>query len=207
MSKRHARFGLAAAAAALTVAIGATAALAATTWTVSPGGKIAAKTDKVTFTDLTTGTALTCVTDSANGTLKSGSGLPGSGIGSVAAVSIQNCLGPLDLAFFVKATDLPWHLNLSSYNATTGAAAGTISGVRITWSGPSCTAVIDGAGGSDGVVKVRYSNSTGRLKLLTSGGNLHFGKVTGCAGLVNTGDLVTISAAYPLTPKQRITSP
>jgi len=179
MSKRHARFGLAAAAAALTVAIGATAALAATTWTVSPGGKIAAKTDKVTFTDLTTGTA----------------------------VSIQNCLGPLDLAFFVKATDLPWHLSLSSYNAKTGAAAGTISGIKITWAGPACTAVIDGAGGSDGVVKVRYSNSTGRLKLLTSGGNLHFGKVTGCAGLVNTGDLVTISAAYPLTPKQRITSP
>jgi hypothetical protein len=207
MGKRHARFGLAAAAAALTVATGATAALAATTWTVSPGGKIAAKTDKVTFTDLTTGTALTCVNDSANGTLKSGSGLPGAGIGSVTAVSIQNCTGPLALVFLVKAADLPWHLSFASYDAKTGLATGTISGVKVTWAGPACTAVIDGAGGSTGVVKVNYTNRTGRLKLLTADGNLHFGKVTGCAGLINTGDPVTISAAYPLTPTQRITSP
>jgi len=208
MSKHHARFVLAAAAAALTVATGATAALAATTWTVSPGGKVAARTTKVTFTDPTTGSALTCGNDTVTGTLKSGSRLSGTGIGSVTAVSIQGCTGPLAIVLLVKAADLPWHLSLTSYNAETGVATGTISGIKITWAGPACTAVINGTGGvHSGVVKVSYPNRTGRLKLLTAGGNLHFAKVTGCAGLVNTGDPVTISAAYPVTPKQRITSP
>ena len=204
--RKHTRFGLAAAT-ALTVATGLTAAVAATTWTVSPGGNIAAKSAKVTFTDPTTGSALTCTNDTVKGRFKSGGGLSGTDIGSVTAVSIQGCTGPLAIVFLVKAVHLPWQLSMSSYDARTGVATGTISPVRITWAGPACTAVIDGTGGSDGVVKVSYTNRTGRLKLLTAGGNLHFGNVTGCAGLVNTGDPVTISAAYPVTPKQRITSP
>jgi hypothetical protein len=74
---------------------------------------------------------------------------------------------------------------------------------------PGCTAVIDGTSGtaSDGTVKLRYTNSTGRLRLLTTGGNLHFYNVRGCAGLVNTGDPATISARFTVSPKQAITSP
>jgi hypothetical protein len=69
--------------------------------------------------------------------------------------------------------------------------------------------VIDGtsATASNGRVKFRHTDSTGRLKTLTVGGNLHFYNVSGCAGLFNTGDPVTISANFAVTPKQAITSP
>jgi len=45
------------------------------------------------------------------------------------------------------------------------------------------------------------------IKLLTTGGNLHFYNVRGCAGLIGTGDSATISATYTVSRKQAITSP
>jgi len=60
---------------------------------------------------------------------------------------------------------------------------------------------------TDGHVRFRYTNSPGRLKILTVGGNLHFYNVTGCAGLWNDNDPLTISGTFPLSPRQTITSP
>ena len=51
----------------------------------------------------------------------SGSGLPGSHAGSLSAVGFTTCTGPGGChQFTLRATDLPWHVNLSSYNAATG---------------------------------------------------------------------------------------
>jgi hypothetical protein len=55
------------------------------------------------------------------GTLKSGSGRPGPGIGSITTVGFTSCLllllGP---RFTLRARDLPWHLNVLSHNDATG---------------------------------------------------------------------------------------
>ena len=69
--------------------------------------------------------------------------------------------------------------------------------------------MIDGTSGtaSDGAVKVSYTNSTGRLKLLSTGGNLHFYNVMGCFGLINSGDAAALSATFTVSPRQAITSP
>ena len=58
-----------------------------------------------------------------------------------------------------------------------------------------------------GKVKVTYTNSTGKLKVLPTGGNLHVCNVSGCAGLINSGDATQFSGTYTVTPKQTITSP
>ena len=50
-------------------------------------------------------------------------------------------------------------------------------------------------------------NSAGKLTLVTSGGSLHIYNVSGCFGLINSGDAATFSGAYSLSPKQTITSP
>ena len=42
---------------------------------------------------------------------------------------------------------------------------------------------------------------------LTTGGNLHVFNVSGCAGLINSGDATTFSGTYTVTPAQTITSP
>jgi hypothetical protein len=74
---------------------------------------------------------------------------------------------------------------------------------------PSCTAVLGGssATATDGHVRFRYTDGTGRLKILTTGGNLHFFNVVGCASLWNDNDPLTVSGTFPVSPKQTITSP
>jgi hypothetical protein len=206
---------LAGCAAMLTVVLGATTALAAATWTITPGGAITAKSGHAPITDPAIGGLMTCGSLTASGTLKSGSEVPGPGAGSLSAFGFHTCTDPLTdavmsarrLVFEMTATGLPWHLNLSSYG--NGVATGTISHVQIQMVGTQCTAVIDGTGASarDGHVRFRYADATGRLTVLTAGSGLHFFAVHGCFGLINDGDLATISATFVVSPEQAITSP
>lgn len=207
MSMRYARPMIAGSAAVLVAMLGATAAFAATTWTVRPGGAVTATAVQASFKDTRTGSNQTCQSMTASGTLKSGSGLSGSGAGSISAFGFDRCTGPLGVTYALTATNLPWHLNLSSDNH--GVVTGSIGHMRILLGGPSCQAVIDGtsATASDGHVKFSYSDGTGRLTTLTTGSNLHFYNVKGCAGLFDDNDPMTISATFPLSPKQSVTSP
>jgi len=213
MSNRHARILAAGGAAVLVAALGgpaAPAATAATTWTVRPGGAVTATAGTLTLTDTRSGASDTCTSSTMSGPLKAGSGLPGSGIGSVSKAGYR-CCGHIcspDLAIH----GLPWHLNLVSYDAPTGVSRGTISHVKITFvSYPdiSCHAVVNGTSGStpDGVVPVTYANHTSQLKILTHGGTLHWYHVSHCTGLIRSGDAATLSATFTVSPKQDITSP
>jgi hypothetical protein len=194
---------------AAVIGMSAAPALAATTWTVSPGGAITGKSGTTTLKDTSTGSTLKCKSSATSATLKSGSGLSGTAIGSITAVSFTTCTGPLSLTFTVKTNALPWKLNATSYNSSKGVTTGTITGIDATLTGPSCSATVDGtgAGKDNGMVKATYTNSTGKLKVLTTGGNLHIYKVVGCAGLIASGDALTFSGTYTASPKQTITSP
>jgi uncharacterized repeat protein (TIGR01451 family) len=177
------------------------------TWTVKPGGAFKAKSGAVTLTDTTTGTVLTCKSSAGSGTLESGSGLPGTGIGSITALTFTACTGPLGLTFTATSNALPWALNALSYSS--GVTTGSITGIDATLTGSSCTATVDGtaAGADNGQVSVTYANSSGKLKVLTTGGNLTIYNVSGCSGLINSNDPATLSATYTISPKQSITSP
>jgi len=196
------------------LALSAGSALAATntgitaTWTVKPGGAITAKAGKTTLTDKSTGSQLSCTSSSGAGTVKKGSGLSGTGIGSITALSFTSCTGPLGLTFTVKTTHFPWHLNAKTFNSTTGVTSGTITGIHASLTGPGCSAVVDGTGATanNGSVNATYTNGTG--KLATTGvGNLHVYNVSGCAGLINSGDAASFKGSYTVSPKQTITSP
>jgi hypothetical protein len=198
---------IAGSAAVLAAILGATAAFAATTWTIKPGGAISSTATSVHFKDTKTGSIFTCSSVAFSGTLKSGNGLSGSGAGSISAATFTTCTGPLGVTFAITPKDLPWHLNLSSYSG--GVALGSISHMQIMLAGPSCQSMISGTSvtANNGHVRFSYANGTGRLTTLTTGGNLHFYNVTGCAGLFNSNDPLTISGTFPLSPKQKITSP
>jgi hypothetical protein len=86
---------------------------------------------------------------------------------------------------------------------------GTISHIEITASLPACRFTIDGTAAKafDGMVPFAYSNSADTLKLLPAGRNLHYYKVSGCAGLVSTGDSAAYLASYALSPGQTIIGP
>ena len=211
MSNRYARILAVGGAAVLAATLAAAPALAGTTWTVQPGGAITATSSLFTFKDHVTRTLITCRSSpTAVGTLKHGSGLPGHRAGSLSAVSIGDCFGPGGgPAFVLKPAGLPWHLNLSSYNAATGVARGTISHLAI-MVGKTCSFVIDGtsSAASDGWVRFTYTDSTGGLTVLAASGNLHFWNVSaGCLGLFNTGDRAGLSATFTVSPEQAMTSP
>jgi hypothetical protein len=214
MSNRYARILVAGGTAVLVAVLGSPAALGAstaTTWTARPGGAITATGGVLTLTDTTSsGVSDTCAPSTMPGTLKAGSGLPGSGIGSIRKVGYR-CCGHIcspDLTFH----GLPWHLNLDSYDAVTGVSRGTISHLKITfiaYPDLSCHAVVNGTSGSapDGVVAVTYANQSGRLKILSHGGTLHWYHINDCAGLIHNGDTAALSATFTVSPKQDITSP
>jgi hypothetical protein len=201
------------AATALVIGVSAGAALAvSSTWTVKPGGAVNGTAGTTTLTDTSQkppNNTVVCTSSATKATLKSGSGLSGTGLGSITSASFTNCTGPLGFKFTV-ASKLPWHLNATSYNSTTKTVTGTITGIHSTLtSGTICKAVVDGTSGTanNGMVKITYSNSTGKLTVLTTGGNLHIYNVVGCAGLIKSGDASTFSGVYTISPKQTITSP
>jgi len=206
MHKRIASILATGGAVALTLGLTAAPAFAAT-WTVTPGGAITAASGTTTLKDTNTGSVLTCTSSNTSATLKKGSGLSGTGIGSVTAISFTNCSGPLGLTFTVAPGHLPWKLNAVSF--ASGVTHGTITGIHATLSGSGCSATVDGTGATanNGKVKVTYTNSTHQLKVLPTGGNLHVYNVSGCAGLINSGDATTFTATYTVSPAQTITSP
>jgi hypothetical protein len=195
-------------AAALAVGMSATSSFAATkTWTVSPGGAITGKAGTSKLSDTTTGLTVSCSSSDLSGTLKSGSGLSGTGIGTITSITFNNC--SVDgFTFTVSSGTVTFPLNFTSYKSSTGVSSGTITGIHIALSSSICDAVLDGTSGTadNGMVKVTYTNKTAKLKVLTSGGNLHVYDVSGCDGLINDGNAGTISATYKITPAQTIST-
>lgn len=187
-------------------AIAATNARVAATWTVKPGGAITAKAGTTKLHDKNTNQTLQCTSSSGKGSAKHGSGLSGTGIASITALSFSHCTGPLGLTFAVKTTHFPWHLNAASFSS--GVTTGTITGIHATLTGVGCSAVVDGTGASanNGKVTAKYSNGTGKLTT-TGAGNLHIYNVSGCAGLIHSGDASSFKGSYTISPKQTITSP
>ena len=194
------------AAAALVIGVSAGTALAVNaTWTVSPGGTFSFS-GSAQVKDTKTGTVAKCTSVKMAGTLKKGSGLAGAAIGTISTGSFSGCnVGGIGVNVAVKG--LPWKLNATSFKS--GVTTGTISGIELVATNPLCNATLDGtaAGKHNGVTKVTYTNSTGKLALLGPGGNLHSYNVSGCAGLIANNDPQQSSGSGAVSPKQTITSP
>jgi hypothetical protein len=192
---------------AAAVGFAASPASAAGTWTVTGGGSSTAKSTNSVLTDSSTGTQLKCTTSTASASAVNGTGLSGTGIASISALSWSGCSGPLGITFTVTAQGLPWAINAVSYSA--GVTTGTLTGVKAHISGVGCTADFGGAtSGSTATLDVKYTNSTHTLTVLGTG-NLHAYNVSGtCAGLINSGDATSYKGDYALTPATlQITSP
>jgi hypothetical protein len=196
---------------ATALAVGASAGVAlalAVTFSISPGGAITAKAGKTTLTDTKTHTVLTCASSSSSGTLKKGHGISGTNLGSISKLSFSTCTGPLNLMFTVSNSNFPWTLSGTSFNAASGTTTGFITGIKSKLSGPGCSAKVAGTTASTpGKVKVTYTNSTHKLKVLASGGTLHVYSVSGCAGLIHSNDPTQFVGTYTVSPGQTITSP
>lgn len=203
---RKALIVTAATASVVAMAAAPTLATTAATWTNKPGGAISAKAGTTTVTDSTAGQSVTCATSTAKGSFKSGSGLSGTGIGTVTSISFNNCsiLG-MNITVTLTGT-MP--VNATSYNATTKVAKMAITKIHGSLSASGCSATIDGtaAAAHNGMVKGNFMDTGSKLKVLATGGNLHLYNVN-CFGVINNGDSVNFTTTYKVTPAQVLTSP
>jgi hypothetical protein len=194
----------------LCISVGASAppVFASTTWTVSPGGSVNGTAGTTTLKDTNTGATLSCTSSSLTGSLKSGSGLSGAGIGTVSSISFNSC-SAAGQTFSISTGTISWPLNAATYNATAGVTHGSIRHIHFAVSSTSCSFVIDGTGPTahNGKVRVAYTNGTARLKVLSTGSTLHAWNVSGCFGLINSGDGGSVTSSYKIAPAQTITSP
>ena len=73
-------------------------------------------------------------------------------------------------------------------------------------SASGCSATIDGTGAAahNGMVKATYMDTGAKLKVLTTGGNLHLFNVN-CFGVINNGDSVNFTTTYTLTASNTVT--
>jgi len=208
MRKRLTAILLSSGAAALVLGLGTATAMAtaAATWTITPGGVVTGSAGTTIFKDTKTGSTLTCKSSATKTTLKKGSGQVNP-LGNITSVTFSNCTGPGGLQFTVAtsaSTTKPWHLTGTTY--ASGVTHGKITGITASLSGVGCSATVAGlTATTPGTTTGTYTNSTGILKV--SGGNLHVWAVSGCAGLINTGDATQFTGVYTVTPKQTITSP
>jgi hypothetical protein len=179
------------------------------TWTVKPGGTISFS-GSAQVRDATNShhVKAVCTSVKMGGTLKNGSGLSGTALGTIKTASFKSCT-LAGVSVTVTTHGLPWKLNATSFKS--GVTTGTISGIDLVATGPGCTATLDGtgAGKDNGKAAITYTNSTGKLALLGTGGNLHSWGIAPntCFGVINNGDVQQASGGGAVTPKQTITSP
>lgn len=194
--------------ACLVIGLTAGPALAAATWTIKPGGAVTFGLVRAVIKDTKSANVIRCDSGgNLTGTLKPGSGLTGTRAGRITGGAVSSCFGPGPLNWKITLAGLPWHINLLSYDGSTGLVHGTISHIEIRAAGSACAFVIDGTMGGALDGKVRFTYSDGTHQVNTSGGNLHIFNVTGCGGVFANGDPASLTARFTLAPAQSITSP
>jgi hypothetical protein len=178
MRKRLARIlSIGSAIAAVLVLAATSAAVAATTWTVSPGGSWTAPLSSgATFViqDGVIGTTVTCVSSTLEGAFTAGSGQSGN-LGAITSVSPGTCTGPGGSAYTVAANASsadPWLVGAVAYTASTGVTNGDLgsgsasaTGVAITLTGAGCTVVLGGTTTLRAYLIFDYQNGSGRLSI------------------------------------------
>jgi hypothetical protein len=194
------------AATASVIGLAAAPALAATTWTVKPGGAVTGTAGATTVNDTTAGLTVSCTSSVLKGTLKKGSGNPGKAIGTFSSLAFNSCTADGVTLSVTITAKMP--LNATKYNATKKVASMTITGIHGTLSVTGvCSADINGTSdtANNGTVHATFSNKTSTLKVLTTGSNLHLYNDT--CPITATGDAINFTGSYKFAPKTTITSP
>lgn len=193
-------------AAAGAIVLSATAAFA-TGWTVDnpndpPDPSFTASLHSgtvATYGDASTGQSFTCTSSALHGSAPSGTSLPNP-VATITSGSFGGCNGTLGGTMTVTFGSA--NVNGWSYDSVADTVGGNITGIsaQLTISSVlgTCTATMAGE-----LDTVTYDNVNAELAIKAdTDPKLTIVSATGsgCAGLVNTGDKVTLAATYDVTP-------
>ncbi|GAA1887620.1 hypothetical protein [Lapillicoccus jejuensis] len=187
------------------VVLSAGPALAATTYTVKAGTTTSGSTaysaattgagQQIKFTT-SKGLNLGCDSGTASGSVKLGSKLSGTGLGTISGSTWTNCIGPAGLKLAVTQVGT-WSINAKGTTTATGVTAGTIGNIVAN--------VGDAAGACkftvSGTVKAAVTATATKqlLKVKPTTGALTISNVAGCFGAVANGDTASFAATYKIT--------
>ncbi|MEU0368750.1 hypothetical protein ABZ070_00525 [Streptomyces sp. NPDC006283] len=190
---RNAVIASAAFAAALGMTVTSASATSLATWTVTPGGSFTAVAENPTLT--VPAATLDCASSHASGSLATGSGNPGEGIGTITTLTFEDC-SVIGITFDVTTKSFPWSLDATAVSSVPNAIDGSITGVDASISGSGCVADFTGA------VTGHYKNDT--KELVINGGSLVASNAD-CLGLINDGDEALYEAVYAVSGGHTIT--
>lgn len=201
----------AAAVSLLTIAVSVAPVAAATaTWTVTPGGSFASFSGSghnQRFTDPSTSAEILCPDLQISGRFKSGTGLVNP-VGTITSVgsnfaagqpygcTVSGTAGTVD----IMVTFSPVKIRAVRYDADENLTNGALAGIHAAFSSPACSGIIDGtsATAGNGLVRFSYQDNIGFLLTLFAGARLHLFNVSGCGGLLNSGDALSFRAGFAL---------
>lgn len=171
-----------------------------TTGTTNYSGKATGTSSKpaIHFTDTTSGIATTCVSGTANGTMKLGAHVSGTAAGNITATKFITCKGPGGLTLnTTQPSTSKWTINgvARPVNGVTKVFIGNVTANVSTNIG--CKFTVKGA------TDATYSNSTGKLSVAPRAGSGHVLKASNanasCLGLVSNGDTLVFKGAYTVS--------
>ena len=92
----------------------------------------------------------------------------------------------------------PMDIRAVSYDPSTGTTTGVITGIHLTLStafgSPACTGTIDGTGPNANDGKIHFSFFNGGELHFNVGSSLHAYNISGCGGLIHSGDALSYRA-------------
>jgi hypothetical protein len=182
--------------AALGFSVAPSSAAAQATWTVTPGGSFTGHADNPGLV-MDSGTH-SCTSADVTGSVKSGSGLSGTGIGQVNSMSFTGC-SAFGINLTITTSGTPYSVNVTGVDAANpDRVNGEVTDVRARVSGIGCTADFTGT------VHGYFSNADGTLVADGTSRDLVASNAN-CMGLINNGDTAALKAVLELTPASKIT--
>ncbi|OLF05019.1 hypothetical protein BLA60_37940 [Actinophytocola xinjiangensis] len=185
-------------AALVSMVMGTAPAAATAGWTVTPGGSATASSGEAILTfrsgaggdDL----AMPCASTTIELNFFSSSD---SHIADITGIGFNQCVASGLLTFEFDA-HTPWAMHALSYSPPM--VYGEVRDVAFTIIGPGCLATVQGT------LNFTYNNVTGELIFLPDFtlSVTNVDPIDNCLGLINTGDSMSIEAAFSVSPVQHI---
>ncbi|MER8036317.1 hypothetical protein [Streptomyces hydrogenans] len=180
-----------AASAAFALAVSPASAVASTVWTVTPSPANFTALNSGNIVLSVNGIAMTCTKSNAGGTMQSATGNPAT-VGSISTMVFGAPGVPCTsvLGTVVATPTLPWAVKVFDYTAATGVSKGYIDNVDATVTAGACNFRVTGKASGT------YTNSTGKLAVSSTAGELTVVSATNCGGAVPVGAKPTFKGDY-----------
>lgn len=171
------------------------------TWSVSPMNQFDEPSNigLTVLSDPNTGGAISC--KFSGGAIKppGGMGLRGTLV-TISGLAFSQCTLPDGTSVTLNPGSSSWTMTGRQFDPSRnlGVTSGRLHGVSMSFSSTSCSGVFDGtaAGANDGGLAYQYYNNPHWLVVHTYASTLHAYNVSGCSGIFNNGDTVTMHVVW-----------